>query len=210
MKYQKFILICSSLIVLLIFSCKDKKSQSVQNGAESGKSDLVSGTPLIKSDAAGEERLRDAAFEGRYEIIKTLISQDININAADNEDRTALMLAAYNGHSNIISLLIEKGAEVNSLDFSGRTALIYASTGSNPEAVDILLQNNADPNIRDNDEGYTALMFAAAEGQLEVVKLLLANNADPKLKDKDGDDAEIFARQNSHIKIAEYIKRLKE
>lgn len=210
MKFKKFSLLCVGIVALLIFSCKDKKSQSVQTGAESSKSGALSGAPTELSDPAGEEGMRDAAFDGNYEIIKTLISQNINVNATDMNGQTALMLAAYNGHTAIIQLLIEKGAEVNILDHSGRTALIYASTGPNGKTVEQLLQHKADPNIIDKEEHYTALMYAAAEGELEVVKILLSNNADPYLKDIDGDDAETFARQNNHFKVAEYIRSIKK
>jgi ankyrin repeat protein len=88
--------------------------------------------------------------------------------------------------------------------------LMLASSGPYAESVKLLLDNYADPNIIDNEEHFTALMYAASEGQLEVVKLLLAGKADPSLKDIDGDDAQTFAKNNGHGKVALILQSIKK
>ena len=147
-----------------------------------------------------------AALEGNINVVEEAINKGININSADTENRTALMLSAFNGHLEIVKLLITKGSDVNILDATNRTALMFASTGPFNSTVELLLDAGSNPNIADNVEQWTAVMFAAAEGQLEVVKTLVANGADLSMLDQDGESAYDFALLKGHTEVAEYIK----
>jgi ankyrin repeat protein len=143
-----------------------------------------------------------AALDGDLSQVSMQIDNGFNVNAPDEEGRTALMYAAFNGHTAVLKKLLEKGASINLRDPNGRTALMMAASGPYPDAVRLLLENSADPNLTDREEHFTALMFAAAEGQLEIVKILISNRADPLLKDIDGDDAYSFALNNGHKEVA--------
>lgn len=152
----------------------------------------------------------EAALNGDISRITGLLSGEIDVNAADEEKRTALMYAAYNGHVEILRRLLDKGALVNLTDTNGRTALMLASSGPFPEAVKLLLDHNSDPDIADKQEHFTALMYAAAEGHLDVVRVLLSYRADPALKDIDGDNARIFAGNNGHKEIEALLRSLEK
>ncbi len=152
-----------------------------------------------------EESLWQASLDGNSQRVKDLLGRGIEVDVADQEGCTPLMLSAFNGHSEIVLELLARGAEVDRRDRAGRSALLYASTGSFPETVQILLDQGADPNLVDAGEHFTPLMHAAAEGNLEVVKILLKYGADPALKDVDGDNAETFARQAGHVQVAELL-----
>ena len=130
--------------------------------------------------------------------IGTPIEAGVNVNSADEEQRTALLFAAFNGHTLVVKLLLDSGALLSQRDGVGRTALMFAATGDNAEAVELLLEAGAEVNAVDTGEGFTALMHAAAEGHANVVKVLLKHNADPALRDKDGDSARDFATRNRH------------
>lgn len=211
MKITKLLLPIVILFTIVgMNACKDKSFESGKMRANNGSSETIGKGPLSISNPVEEGSLRDAALEGNLSAVENYISKSININASDQDGRTALMLSAFDGHTSIVKALIDKGALVNLLDYSGRTALMYASTGPNVETVSLLLKAGAEVNIADNDERFTALMFAAAEGHLEVVKVLMDNKADLYLQDKDNDDAESFARQNGHIKVADYLKAYKK
>ena len=161
---------------------------------------------VLKSDPGKEAAIQEAAFNGIGTTVEALIKEGINVNSMDVESRTALMYASFNGHTDIVRMLLDAGAEVGLRDAMARTALLYASTGPFPETVKLLLDHHSDPNIRDAEEQFTPLMHAAAEGQLEVVKILLDYGADPSLKDVDGENAEMFARNNGHTEIADLLK----
>ena len=186
----------------LLTSCKAKDGES----SEEEKAPVVSAPSAMSSDFESEQSIRDAALDGQLELVKQLIKKKVNLNAIDQDGRTALMLAGYNGHTEIVRLLLDGGARVNIRDGSGRTALLFASTGPFPKTVELLLERKADPNIVDNQERFSALMHAAAEGHIEVVKTLLDYEADATLKDIDGDTAESFARQNGHNELADLLK----
>jgi ankyrin repeat protein len=199
------------VLIMALTGCKGKGGEQEQT-EEPVQEDWHMTDALqarVDPGPAGEMAFRQAAHDGKLEVVKAFLKQGINFNAVDEGGQTALMYAAFNGHSEIVLLLIEAGAEIDQRDGLNRTALLYGATGPFPETVKILLDRGADPNVVDSDEHFSPLMHAAAEGHLEVVKVLIAYKADPSLKDVDGDDAASFALQSGHIEVAEYLKSIK-
>lgn len=206
------------ILIPVFISCKGKteNTKKEEASAEVPAQDFVesavesevtvSQSHESKTDPAKEQALHEAALNGEAGTVDKLLEEGVNVNAVDAGERTALMYSSFNGHTEIVAKLLDSGAEVGLRDAMGRTALLFASTGPFSETVILLLENNADPNIRDADEHFTPIMHAAAEGQLEVVKILLKYGADRSLKDVDGEDAELFARNNGHIEVADLLK----
>ena len=91
----------------------------------------------------------DAIFDGNLENVKSLIDTGANIEAIDNDGKTALMLASLRGHTEIAKLLVSKGAGVNIKDPAGDSALLRASLNGNTELVEFLIANGAKNNRRD-------------------------------------------------------------
>ena len=84
--------------------------------------------------------------------IESLIIGGENVNAADEQGRTVLMLAAMYHPSPLVPyLLVQNGADVNArTPDTGQTALFFAAKyNSNPEVVSGLLNYGADQNIKD-------------------------------------------------------------
>ncbi|MCF8378823.1 MAG: ankyrin repeat domain-containing protein [Bacteroidales bacterium] len=205
--HKNFLLIFS--IMILFTSCKEKSLVKEASQASSSVDEVVSvqGTDNMPVE---EDLLRNAGLDGDIETVKEMIARNVNVNALDQDGRSALMFASFNGHLEIVRTLKEKGAKINLQDYVGRTALMFASSGKFPETVKFLLENEADPNLIDREENFTAIMFAAAEGNMEVVKILLTYGADPNLKDVDGETAELFARTNGHLEVADFLKEWTE
>jgi len=147
----------------------------------------------------------DPATAARLEKIRRSIDQGIDVNQADADGRTALMMAAFDGYTEVVELLLKSGAEVDLYDGVGRTAVMYASSGPFPQTVELLIQSGADINRIDTAEGWTALMFAAAEGHQTVVKILLRAGADIEITDQDGDTAIDHARQRGQTHIVDFL-----
>lgn len=207
MKRPYIILALIFSLSLTLFSCKEKTGSQNESQLSKNKGERqVSQMDIIKP--AEEELLRKSCLDGDLAMVNELLNRNVNVNALDQDGRTALMFAAFNGHLEMVKLLYEKGAEINLQDYVGRTALMFASSGKFPETVKFLLENEADPNLVDTEENFTAIMFAAAEGNMEVVKILIDFKADPDLKDVDGETAELFARTNGHIEVADYLVKL--
>jgi ankyrin repeat protein len=149
----------------------------------------------------------DAALNGKIVTVRQAIEAGVDVNATDEQQRTALMFASFNGHTSVVKLLLEQGALLVHRDAAGRTALMFAATGANAESVELLLEAGADVNAVDTGERFTALMHAAAEGQVKVVEVLLKHKADPAIRDVDGDTARDFATQNGHAEVVRLLTK---
>ena len=148
----------------------------------------------------------DPAAAARLERVRQSLEQGGDVNLADGNGRTALMMAAFEGHTEVVELLLEHGGEVDRRDGAGRTAVMYAASGPFPETVELLLESGADVNHVDTAEGWTALMFAAAEGLRPVVEVLLRGGADIELIDADGDTAIDHAREREQVHIVALLE----
>lgn len=152
------------------------------------------------------EAAMDPETAARVERVRRSLEQGLDVDRADPEGRTSLMMAAFEGYTEVIEVLLDHGAEVDRMDVSGRTALMYASSGPFPQTVELLIDNGADVNHADNAEGWTALMMAAAEGHRPVVELLLTHGADVGLTDQDGDAAIDHARERGQTDIVALLE----
>jgi ankyrin repeat protein len=158
--------------------------------------------------------LFDAAKKGDTNAVQALLEKGADINAKDEEGKTALMYAVEGGHSETVRLLKRAEAAKRkerklSKKQSVKTAHIYnfrrqkkyisALTGINRvlmaavetgNAANVLklLNKGADANAK-NDEGVTALMKAAGKGHKDVVVVLLDKGADVDAKDGHGGTA---------------------
>jgi len=145
----------------------------------------------------------DQASADRLERVRQSLQQGLDVNKADADGRTALMMAAFDGYTEVVELFVEYEAEVDLRDGAGRTALMYAASGPFPQTVELLIKSGADVNLIDTVERWTALMIAAAEGLQPVVEVLLRHGADIDITDADGDAAIDHARnrKQSHIVV---------
>jgi ankyrin repeat protein len=88
---------------------------------------LAFGAKFPLTDKAGSNALHYAASKGiDPELIRTLVNYGINVNAANKEGKTALMLAAEENESEAVAALLESGADVNMKTRDGRSALDIA------------------------------------------------------------------------------------
>ena len=166
-------------------------------------------TPDVAEISQPAPPVTDPATTARLERVRRSLEQGLDVNEADENGRTALMMAAFDGYTEVVELLIGHGAEVDRHDSSGRTALMYASSGPFPQTVELLVQNGADVNRADKAESWTALMFAAAEGHQAVVLALARHGADIEMIDQDGDAAIDHARERGQTHIVALLVELK-
>jgi ankyrin repeat protein len=196
----KFLGFC--LLVLLPLGCSKREDLAARLAEE--KRIAEQKTPPSTSD------FREAAMRGDREAVLQAIERGVDVNAPDEENRTALQMASFDGHTEVVDLLIDRGALVNHLDSKGRTALMFAATGPHADTVDLLITAGAELDLVDSEEHFTALMFAAAEGQLAIVEALLRAGANPDLRDVDNDSALNFAAQNGHAEVVSLLQSVVE
>ena len=150
--------------------------------------------------------LIDAVVLGQLDVVDRLLNGGANVDATDNEGRTALMRAALNDHLDIVNRLLAAGANVNAVSNIGYTALMWAAMLGRLDIVDRLVDAGANVNTADRF-GDTALMIAAFHEHLDVVDRLLVAGANVNATDNRGRTALMRAALNDNLDI---VNRLKE
>ncbi|MGB0560923.1 MAG: ankyrin repeat domain-containing protein [Spirulinaceae cyanobacterium] len=169
--------------------------------AEKGKTNAI-------SQAAQEEMLRSAAFDGNVELVQELIDQGIDVNAPEPDGgSTALMYATGDDHIAIVHLLLTAGADVNIVNTSGETALSKAVYWSNEDMVKLLIAAGADLEAVEYKTGWTPIFqsMAMGGGNPEILQLLLDAGADATVQDNRGLTLLSYALEGENT---EFIKLL--
>jgi len=138
-----------------------------------GKEEAVTKT---KSTGKNEKRLLTAAEKGDTQQVLKLLKEGTDINAADENSRTALHWAAAHGLEALAQGLLGAGADINAADAFGMTPLHYAAS-QNVKVAKVLLANGAQVNVR-NEDGDTALAYAMRRGHPEMEALLRQHGAE--------------------------------
>ena len=135
--------------------------------------------------------LIEVAQQGDFKSMQALIASGVDVNRADNENKTALMWAIRSPESmqqqNMQAFLIAAGADVNSADNTGKTPLMWAVLRGNAESMQALIAAGSELNKADN-EGETALMWAirSPESMQQNIQALIAAGADVNKADNTG------------------------
>ena len=116
---------------------------------------IDAGASVTSRGAGGRTPLHRAAGTSRVTNVALLIELGADIDAADEQGLTPLMLAS-SIYGNM-EILINAGADVNIQSNEGKTALMFSARfGFDPRAISILLDAGADARLEDN-AGRTAL-----------------------------------------------------
>lgn len=126
--------------------------------------------------AAPDLRLVNAVADQDKALVRSLLKQGADVNAARADGATALLWAAHWGDLDTVDLLLRAGANVNAADDHGVTPLAQAAENASLPVVERLLRAGANPNAA-QISGLTPLMIAAHTANPEVVKALLAHAA---------------------------------
>lgn len=131
---------------------------------------------------ASDLRLVEAVKEGNRAAVRSLLKEQIDVNAPEPDGATALAWAAHKDDLETAELLIRAGADVDAANDYGVAPLSLACTNGNAAMIGKLLKAGADPNAATRS-GETALMMAARSGSAQAVKLLLDSGADVNAKE---------------------------
>ena len=85
--------------------------------------------------------VKDIAMEEFSMIIIQLMGEEVDVNKADNNGRTALHIACQYGNSGLVVFLIDKGADVTIKDNYGYSVLETAAM-YDTDTLDILLEHH--------------------------------------------------------------------
>ncbi|MBA4389946.1 MAG: hypothetical protein C0399_03310 [Syntrophus sp. (in: bacteria)] len=155
-----------------------------------------------------QEALFSAVMAGNLEIVKLLLTKDMDVNMRGFASGTALMLAA-DGDIALVKFLVERGADVNVKDDEGETALMKAVKSfkeSNLSCIKYFIDHGADLNAA-NKKGETALILAVKRGNADMVKVLVEKRAAASLKDKEGKSAWTYAVEGANPAIVSLLEK---
>ncbi|QPK82833.1 ankyrin repeat domain-containing protein [Corynebacterium qintianiae] len=91
------------------------------------------------------------------------VDNGVDVNLANQDGNTFLMLAAYSGHAELVEGLVERGADVDKLNARGQSPLAGVIFKKEDAIVDLLLEAGADPRAGHPDAIATAQMFGRAD-----------------------------------------------
>ena len=132
--------------------------------------------------ATGDARLVEAASNQDLKLIRSLVSQRIDINVRSDDGSTALLWTAHWSDTDTADLLLRAGADANAANDFRMTPLSQACTNGNASLVRLLLKSGANPNTR-IATGETPLMTCAKTGSVDAVRILLEYGVEVNAKE---------------------------
>ena len=137
--------------------------------AASGLALLVGAwTPIADSPVA------DAAMRGDTALVRQLLKQGADVNAAQGDGMTALHWSAARGDANQVAMLVYAGARLEASTRNGNyTPLHLAARAGRVAALKALLKAGADAKAATSAGGTTPLHFAAGMGSTESIQSLI-------------------------------------
>ena len=105
-------------------------------------------------DSWADTPLKTASRLGLDNVVRILLTRNVDINAVDMNGNTALHTAALNSQLSIVKLLLEKNLNLDIQNKVGNTALHLAVISGNIDIVGELVLKGANTRIRNNDGKY--------------------------------------------------------
>lgn len=158
---------------------------------------LEHGADVNVENLFGETPIHLAAALDDYNILRTLLKFDTNVNVKTVKNETALGIVLQKAFDNprgdiycfdVIKNLIDKGADVMTQDSNGRTAFHLAVRECEEGMINYLISQDVDVNVADNcgRTAFYSILGSPNHDYVPVVKLLLDNNADVNTVDQLG------------------------
>lgn len=141
----------------------------------------------FRTDYGNSMELLVAAEEGRIDDVWLLFTQnDIQVNVADHNGRTALWMAIRNGHETIAQMLILRTEiDIHAVEKHGQGFVALAASQGLVDMARLLLDRGANVDARDH-RGRTPLWEAIERDDMKMTRFLLTNGADVNAQDHRG------------------------
>eukprot|EP00930_Biecheleria_cincta_P004333 TRINITY_DN105245_c0_g1_i1.p1 TRINITY_DN105245_c0_g1~~TRINITY_DN105245_c0_g1_i1.p1 ORF type:complete len:196 (+),score=55.68 TRINITY_DN105245_c0_g1_i1:115-702(+) len=155
-----------------------KRKAVAQGGQDAGMGGFQMPDP-DNMEPPGMNALARAAWHGKLEECRSLVSEGASLESSDGGGRAALALAAVAGKCEVVKFLIEEKASIDAKDSMGLTALHWAAREGRTAEVELLAEASANLEAEDED-GMTPIKLAALFNHLDVTRDLVKRGANPK------------------------------
>ncbi|KAL3474282.1 ankyrin repeat-containing domain protein [Aspergillus californicus] len=146
-----------------------------------------------------------AAIEGNTDIIQLLLEAGANVNHADQDGNTPLLLCIATQEA--VEKLLQSGADVNAVDRTGCSALMNAARSHRETIVQLLLNHGAKVD-QAAQHGRTAVVYAAFRAedhrQSQVFDMLIAAGCNLNVRDTSGKCAQDYL----HATVSTEVRNL--
>jgi ankyrin repeat protein len=149
--------------------------------------------------------IRLAAMSNHDKVLDHFLDKmGMDVDAQDEDGRTALYWASELGHDKIVQMLLDTGADANGQSGWYGSALRAASAGGYDMIVQMLLDTGADANGQSGWYG-SALQAASAGGYEKIVQMLLDKGADVDAEGGQYGNALQAASYKGHDKVVQTL-----
>ncbi|MCC8996044.1 MAG: ankyrin repeat domain-containing protein [Nitrosomonas sp.] len=114
------------------------------------------------------------------DVLQRLIEKGVDINKANAQGETPLLIAASKGNEQNVNVLIENNANVNATDRGGNGLIHKAALIGNIRIIDLGIKHGINIDL-ENRNKETALSLLAARAQWSQVRILLNQGANPNV-----------------------------
>ncbi|HXD18149.1 MAG TPA: ankyrin repeat domain-containing protein [Vicinamibacterales bacterium] len=160
---------------------------------------------VVAPGVAAADTLIDAVARGDRTAVRELLRNHADVNRAQADGSTALVLAVERNDVELATLLVRAQANVNAANEYGATALSVAASNGSAASIALLLDAHADPN-KALLSGETPLMTAVDAGNAEAARVLLAHGADVNAREaRGGQTALMWAVANREPAIVKLL-----
>ena len=165
-----------------------------------GKGDEPRVRELVKEGIVHGDKYKEAlrialqrvAGRGHEPLTRLLLEEGAEVNAASDNEVSAIYKAAELGKDKVVKLLLDYGTDKETRDKFKRTAIFPAAQRNHRKTLSLLLNAGANVNAKDGD-GRNVMLFLASErsektakwGE-EIIRILLETDIDLEAKDKEG------------------------
>jgi len=141
---------------------------------------LLNAGAVVNSD--DKDILLLPSYYGYREIVKLLLSTQVEVDYPSEGGVTSLYIASMVGNTEIVKLLLNAKADVNATTEDGYTPLYVAAEAGKIEVLELLIQFNGDVNAMGKG-GRTPLYANIANKNInsEIVRLLLMAGAETNI-----------------------------
>jgi ankyrin repeat protein len=135
-------------------------------------------TDDVNTEIMNEENILKAVKKNNLQMVAKALENGANVNTADNNKRSILLIAVNNKSFEMAKLLVEHGADVNQQADNLDSPFLYAGASGQTELVRLFLDNGARFDVFNRYYG-SALIPACERGHVETVRLLANTKSYP-------------------------------